>query len=70
MLHANGNGLLTFEQTRELLGVTRMTVYNMLHRNELIPTKIILLGKQQRRFFSKDHVLTIKASRTFPNDPS
>jgi hypothetical protein len=58
--------LITFEQARILLGVTRVTIYKMLERRDLIPILEVKRGKQTRRFFMHNDVIAVKDKRTYP----
>lgn len=56
--------LLTFEQTAERLGVTRVTLYRIVDQyNELTPAYEVYYGKQRRRWFYEHEVEALKAKR-------
>lgn len=63
LLNAHNPNLLTLEQARLTLNVSRQTIYNMVNRGELIPTKRIYLGKQLRRYFDRNDVLALRNKR-------
>lgn len=57
-------GLLSWQQTMDALNVSSPTLYAMVERNELKPTMIQRLGKQERKFFHPDDVERVRRQRS------
>jgi predicted DNA-binding transcriptional regulator AlpA len=55
--------LLSWFETRQMLGVSSPTLYAIVKRKELQPAALQQLGKQQRRFFRREDVETLKRKR-------
>ncbi len=55
--------MLTFNQTAQLLGVSRKTLYKMIERQEITPAIIVTIGKQNRPFFNNNDVNALRQAR-------
>lgn len=55
--------LLSFTETYQKLGVTRVTLYAIISRGELSPAIIIPIGKQKRSYFHEHEVDTLAKQR-------
>jgi predicted DNA-binding transcriptional regulator AlpA len=57
------NKELSAPEVAQMLGVTTTSVYQMVERGDLVPSRIEVRGRQTRRFFREDHVEQLRQRR-------
>jgi len=66
--NTNGHTLLSLHEAKELLGVSRATMFRIIKRNDLPIAKTSYLGKRRYCFFYQSDVINLKNTRNIPLD--